>query len=185
MYKDELRASKRKFGQPQAVVSAHLEKFSSFPPLELHNIYIIINFSGCVRSHVGVFKLLLYDLDLKSAALHGRKTLSENYSSGLQRLVKGEDRSAGFNGEYAIKSKTEDTINPVTKPKVSSKAIVANTQPKSIQKSQQSAPSTSIPCCIVCKGSQRMWECSVFKEKTPAQRAKVVGRSKALFLLFA
>ena len=107
--------------------------------------------------------------------LYGQKTLSENYSSGLQRLVKGEDRSAGFNGEYAIKSKTKDTINPVTKPKVSSKAIVANTQPKSIKNSQQSAPSTFIPCCILCKGSQRLWECRVFEEKTPTHRAKVVG----------
>ena len=37
MYKVALRTLERKFGQPQAVVSAHLEKLSSFPPFKLHN----------------------------------------------------------------------------------------------------------------------------------------------------
>ena len=33
MYKHALRTLERKFGQPQAVVSAHLDKLSNFPPL--------------------------------------------------------------------------------------------------------------------------------------------------------
>ena len=43
MHKDELRTLERKFGQPQAVVSAHLDKPSSFPPLKMHNSDNIIN----------------------------------------------------------------------------------------------------------------------------------------------
>ena len=32
MYKDAFKTLERKFGQPQALVSAHLDKLSSFPP---------------------------------------------------------------------------------------------------------------------------------------------------------
>ena len=46
MYKDALRTLERKFGQPQAVVSAHLDKLSSFSPLKMHNSDNIINYSG-------------------------------------------------------------------------------------------------------------------------------------------
>ena len=40
MYKDALRTLERKFGQPQgqAVVSAHLDKLSNFPPPKMHNV---------------------------------------------------------------------------------------------------------------------------------------------------
>ena len=69
MYKDALRTLERKFGQPQAVVSAHLDKLSNFPPLKMHNSYNIINYSAAISSLVGVFKSLSYDADLKSAFL--------------------------------------------------------------------------------------------------------------------
>ena len=69
MYKDALKTLERKFGQPQAVVSAHLDKLSSFPPLKMHNSDNIINYSATISSLVGVFKSLSYDSDLKSASL--------------------------------------------------------------------------------------------------------------------
>ena len=69
MYKDALRTMERKFGQPQAVVSAHLDKLSNFPPLKMHNSDNIINYSAAISSLVGVFKSLSYDADLKSASL--------------------------------------------------------------------------------------------------------------------
>ena len=78
----------------------------------------------------------------------------------------------------AYKSKTEDINNSVTRSKVASKAFAANTQHKSNFKPQQSSPSTSISSCIVCKGRHRLWECRVFKEKNPTQRAKVVAEAK-------
>ena len=56
MYKDALRTLERKFGQTQAVVSAHLDKLSSFPPLKMHNSDNIINYSAAISSLVGVFK---------------------------------------------------------------------------------------------------------------------------------
>ena len=69
MYKDALRTLELKFGQPQVVVSAHLDKLNSFPPLKMHNSDNIINCSGCISSLVRVFKSLSHDSDLKSAAL--------------------------------------------------------------------------------------------------------------------
>ena len=69
MYKDELRNIERKFGQPLAVVNAHLGKLNSFPPLKMHNSDSINNYSGYTSSLVGVFKSLPCDLGSKSAAL--------------------------------------------------------------------------------------------------------------------
>ena len=60
MYKDALSTLERKFGQPQAVLSAHLDQLSSFSPLKMHNSDNIINYSGCISSLVGVFKSLSY-----------------------------------------------------------------------------------------------------------------------------
>ena len=81
----------------------------------------------------------------------------------------------------ATKAKTEDTNKSVTGTKVASKAFAANTQHKSNLKPQQSSPSTSIFSCIVCKGGHRLWECRVFKEKTPSQRANAVVEAKLCF----
>ena len=81
----------------------------------------------------------------------------------------------------ATKARTEDTNNSVTRSKVASKAFAANTQHKSKLKPQQRSPLTATSSCIVCKGSRRLWECRVFKEKTPTQRAKVVAEAKLCF----
>ena len=37
LYKDALATLQRKFGQPHAVVGAHLDKLSNFPPLKMRN----------------------------------------------------------------------------------------------------------------------------------------------------
>ena len=59
MYKDDaLKTLERKFGQTQAVVSAHVAKRSSFPPLKMHNSDNIINYSATISSLVEVFKSL-------------------------------------------------------------------------------------------------------------------------------
>ena len=69
MYKDALKTLEGKFGQPKTVVSAHLDKLSSFPPVKIHNCHNIINYSAIISIPVGVFKSLLYDSDPKSAWL--------------------------------------------------------------------------------------------------------------------
>ena len=68
-YKDALKTLERKFGQPQTIVAAHLEKLSNFPPLKMHNSESIINFASCISSLVAVLKSLGYENDLKSTSV--------------------------------------------------------------------------------------------------------------------
>ena len=63
MYKDALETLEGYFGQPQAVVSAPLDKSNSFPTLNMHNSDIINNYSGCISSLIGVVKSLSHDWD--------------------------------------------------------------------------------------------------------------------------
>ena len=137
MYKDALRTLKRKFGQPQAVVSAHLDKLNSFPPLKMHNSDNIINYLGCISNLVGVFKSLSYDSDLRSAALLNTAVqklppkIKESWSLSTVKKHWVKPTLLGFNDwlkekaeahnlmtNTATKARTEDTINPVTKSKV-------------------------------------------------------------------
>ena len=72
MYQDALKMLERKFGQTQALVSAHLDKLNNFPPLKLHNSDTVIAFSATLSAIVGVFRSLKNEHDLSSAALLGR-----------------------------------------------------------------------------------------------------------------
>ena len=69
LYKDALATLQRKFGQPHAVVGAHLDKLSNFPPLKMHNSENVIGFSSTISGLVAVFKSLSYKDDLKSVNL--------------------------------------------------------------------------------------------------------------------
>ena len=57
MYKDPLKALERKLGQPQAVLSAYLDKLSKLLPLKLHNSESVISYSATVSASVGVRSL--------------------------------------------------------------------------------------------------------------------------------
>ena len=60
MYKDALKILQWKFGQPQAVVSAYLEKLTSLPALKMHNSEGVISYSATISALVGVFRSLHY-----------------------------------------------------------------------------------------------------------------------------
>ena len=68
MYRDALKTLERKFGQPQAVLTAYLDKLASFPPVKMHNSESIISYSATIRSLVGIFRSLNYVQDLSSAS---------------------------------------------------------------------------------------------------------------------
>ena len=72
MYKDALKTIERKFGQPQAVVTAYLDKLANIPLLKMHNSDSIVSYSATVSSLVGVFRSLHYNQDLSSASLLGQ-----------------------------------------------------------------------------------------------------------------
>ena len=67
--KNALKTLERKFGQPQNVITAHLDKLSSFPQFRILNSEIIISFSMTISSLVAVFRSLDYEEDLKSVSL--------------------------------------------------------------------------------------------------------------------
>ena len=69
LYKDALATLQRKFGQPHAVVGAHLDKMSFFPPLKMHNSKNVIGFSSAISGLVAVLKSLSFNDDLKSSCL--------------------------------------------------------------------------------------------------------------------
>ena len=69
LYRDALKALERKFGQPQAVVIAHLEKLSNYPAVKIHNSESIINYACAISSLIAVFQSVKYDADLFSSAL--------------------------------------------------------------------------------------------------------------------
>ena len=127
----------------------------------MHNSDNIIKYSGCISSLVGVFKSLSYDSDLRSAALlitavqKLPPNMKESWSLFTVKKHWVKPTLLDFNdwlkekaeahylmNNTATKARTEDTINPVTKSKVESKAFAANTQHKGNLKPQQSSPST-------------------------------------------
>ena len=68
-YKDALKTLETKFGKPQTIVMAHLEKLLTFPPLKMHNSESIINFASSISSLVAVLKSLGSEYDLKSTSV--------------------------------------------------------------------------------------------------------------------
>ena len=79
------------------------------------------------------------------------------------------------------KARTQDNTNSVVKTKVASKTFAANTQTKGNQRPASTSATPPTPRCIVCKSNHRIWECRVFKEKSPTQRAKVLAEAKLCF----
>ena len=147
MYKDALRTLERKFGQTQAVVSAHLDKLSNSPPLKIHNSDNIMSYSAAISSLVGVFKSISYNAVLKSASLFnqavqklppnikkswslftvkklGVKPTLLDFNDWLKEKAKAHDLMK----QSATKSESEDNSTSVNKTKTASKVFAANLQ---------------------------------------------------------
>ena len=163
MYKAALRTFESKFGQPQAVVSAHLDKLSNFQPHKMHNRDNIINYSAAISSLVGVFKSLSYDADLKSASLlkqavqklppnrkeswslftvkkHWVKPTVLDFNDWLKKKAEAHDLMK----QSATKAKPEKNSTSVTTTKRASKAFASNLQQRETNK--QMPFSSTNPC---------------------------------------
>ena len=203
IYKHALKTTESKCGQPQVVVSALLHKLNSFPPLKMHNSDKIINFLGCISSFVVVFKSFSYDADLKSAGLLNTSVQKlppkMKYSMSLFTVkkhwmkptlldfndwLKDKDKAHNLRKNTAIKTKTEDTINLVTKSEVALKAFAAKTQQKFLKNRNRSL-------CQHLSHSASYARTAIGCESVACLRkvfhAASQGRgwSKALFLLIA
>ena len=202
MYQDALKTLERKFGQPQAVVSAHLDKLNNFPPLKMHNSDNVIAFSTTISAMVGVFRSLKHEHDLSSAALLDQavQKLPSNMKEAwsLHTVKKDWSRPTllDFNDWLKDKAEAQESMKVSSaKPKVDESAPTVTrtkTGAKVFAAASSSAPSTGTAtktnrvqlACIACKENHRLWRCRVFLSKTPTERAKVVAENKLCFSCF-
>ena len=197
MCKDALKTLERKFGQPQTVVSAYLDKLANYPPVKMHNSDSIISYSATVSSLVGVFRSLNYLQDLSSASLLGQAVqklppnLKEAWS--MNTVKRNLDRPTLIHFNDWLKEKAEAhermkaasskprseevPVTTVTKTKTGTKVFAATT-------SNQGNAITKVKSekqCVACKESHPLWRCRVFRQKTPTERTKLAAESKLCF----
>ena len=191
LYKDALATLQIKFGQLHAVVGAHLDKLSNFPPLKMHNSENVIGFSSAVSGLVAVFKSLSFNDDLKSVNLLNqavsklppnlkeawsmqtvrrqwhRPTLLD-FNEWLKEKAEGHERLKTIN----FKSKSEEPV----KQKIGTRVFASNANV-----SNKTKEKPKYPPCSVCKGQHALWNCAVFKEKNATERAKHVAEQILCF----
>ena len=197
MYKDALKMLEPKFGQPQTVVSAYLDKLANYPPVKMHNSDSIISYSAAVSSLVGVFRSLNYLQDLSSASLLGQAVqklppnLKEAWSMNTVKRNLDRPTLIHFNDWLNEKAEAhermkaasskprseEAPVATVTKTKTGTKVFAATTSNQEngagkVKKEKQ---------CVACKDSHPLWRCTVFRRKTPTERTKLAAESKLCF----
>ena len=183
MYKDALKTLERKFGQPQAVVTAYLDKLANIPPVKMHNSVSIISYSATVSSLVGVFRSLNYVQDLSSATLLGQavQKLPPNMKEAwsMHTVKSSLDRPTLIDFNDWLKDKAEahermktasgkvkgdeNVPNTATKTKTTSKIFAATTSTNHGKAKTENMPTT----CVACKEKHPLWRCSVFRKKHP------------------
>ena len=202
MYKDALKALERKFGQPQTVVTAYLDKLSNFPPLKMHNSESIISYSATICSLVGVFRSLNYLQDLSSASLLGQAVqklppnMKEEWSMHTVKRTLDRPTLIDFNDwlkEKAeahkrmksayLKPKVGDSTTTTTRTKTVSK-VFASTASSSQQSSNSKSKVEQLSNCAACKDKHPLWRCPIFRKKTLIERAKLVAENKLCFSCF-
>ena len=204
MYKDALKTLERKFGQPQAVVTAYLDKLANVPPVKMHNSESIISYSATVSSLVGVFRSLNYVQDLSSASLLGQavQKLSPNMKEAwsMHTVKRSLDRPTLIDFNDWLKGKAEahermktasgkvkgdeNVSSTATKTKTTSKVFAATTSTNQANAQVKSKPGNMPPNCVACKEKHPLWRCPVFRNKTPTERAKLVADNKLCFSCF-
>ena len=190
MYQDALKTLERKFGQPQAVVSAHLDKLNSFPPLKMHNSENVIAFSATISAMVGVFRSLKYEHDLSSAALLGQavQKLPPNMKEAwsMHTVKKDWSRPTLLNFNEWLKDKAEahermkisttkpkndESAQSVTRTKTCAKLFAASSSSTSLKESRTKPNQVQLNC-IVCKDNIHCGAvaCSLIKRRPTEQR---------------
>ena len=125
LYKDALKTLERKFGQPQTVVSAYLDKLANVPSVKMHNSESIISYAATICSLVGVFRSLNYVQDLSSASLLGQAVpnfppnLKEGWSMHTVKRELSRPTLIDFNDWLKDKAEAQERMQSATgKPKV-------------------------------------------------------------------
>ena len=185
MYKDALNTFIREFGQLQTVVNAHLDKLNCSPPLKMLYSDSIISFASTISNLVGVFKSLSYNQDLEGVALLNQALgkLQPNFKqSWAHHTVKSslyQPPLLQFNDWLAEKAVAHEQMQAYTTKNRNqenqtnagpSKTVTKNLPCTS--KLSDKKPNQQYPPCVVCNGKYVIRSFSIYKEKTPTQRAK-------------
>ena len=198
MYKDALKTPERKFGQPQAVVTAFVDKLDNVPHVKMHNSESIISYSASVSSLVRVFRSLNYVQDLSSAFLLGQavQKLPPNMEEAwsMHSVKRSLDRPTLIDFNDWLKDKAEahepmetaagkvkideNVSNIATKTTTTTKVFAATTSTNRANAQVKSKPRNMPPNCVACKEKHPLWRCPVFRNKTPTERAKLVADHK-------
>ena len=203
MYRDALKTLERKFGQPQAVVTAYLDKLVNFPPVKMHNSESIISYSATICSLVGVFRSLNYVQDLSSASLLGQvvqklpPNMKEAWSLHTVRRTLDRPTLIDFNDWLKDKAEAHERMKSLpnmakpeesnsvtaTKTKTASKVFAATTssQQSVSAKGKSDKPSNT---CVACKEKHPLWRCPAFRRKSPTERARIVADNNLCFSCF-
>ena len=83
--------------------------------------------------------------------------------------------------QSATKARPEDDSTSVNMTKTASNVFASNSQQRETKKQMPSSSTNTYSCCTVCKGIHPLWECRVFEEKTPTQRAKLMADNNFAF----
>ena len=200
MYQDALKSLERKFGQPQAVVTAYLDKLANVPPVKKHNSESIISYSATVSSLVRVFRSLNFVQDLSRASFLGQAVrklppkMKEAWSMHTVKRSLDRPTLIDFNDWLKDKAEAHERMktasgkvkgdekvpNNATKTKTTSKVFAATTSTNHGKAKTKNMPTK----CVACEDKHPLWRCSVFRKKTPTERAKLVADNKLCFSSF-
>ena len=178
MYKDTLKTLERKFGQPQAVVTAYLDNLANIPPVKMHNSESIISYSASVSSLVSVFRSLNYVQDLSSATLLGQAVQklppNMNEAWSMHTVKRSLDRPTliDFNDWLNDKAEAHERMktasgkvkgdknvpNTAAKTKTTFKVFAATTSTNQMKAKTEIMPTN----CVACKEKHPLWRCPVF-----------------------
>ena len=180
LYKYALATLQRKFGQPRAVVGAHVDKLRILPPLKMHISESLIGFSSTISGLVAVFKYLSFNDDLKNVNLLNQAVskippnLKELWSMQTVRRQWHQPTLLDFNEWLKEKAESHERLKtnyskvkseePV-KQKLGTKVLASNAKV-----SDKTKEKTKFPPCSVCKCQHDFWNCAVFKEKNATKR---------------
>ena len=199
LHNDAMKVLERKFGQPHAVVGAHLDKLNNYPPLKMHNSENVIAFASVISSLVGVFQSLSYDADLRRSSLLSQvvqklpPNLKESWCSHIVKkqwlrptLLEFNDwlqeKADTHDRMKAVKFKTKTDETPVVnKTKTTSKAFASNSKVADAKQKNPSTRNGNELGCPHCKANHPIWKCPKFKSENPTQRAKIVAEHRLCF----
>ena len=193
MYKVALMKLERKFGQPQIIIRAYLDKLYNSPPVKMHSSVSIISFASMIASIVGVFKSLHYNADLESATLLDKAieklppNMKESWSfHTVKRSLYApslidfnhwlEDKAEALERMHLSSNFNRNQDNSV-RTKTNVKMFAANSQAKFDANIQYSP-------CLVCKGKHSIFKYSVFKKKLQHSVLNCALKISFAFLVF-